>query len=133
MLGEFFTQCGRAENEGALGARVMLAEVVQRAVRGAEEIVLGRVDAQAVELFDVLLAGVRGVVGEKRPADAEIAELGEERAREGEEPGAQVERAIEVEAEVFDVLELHIQMKSPTGATRGAFSFSLARLLTSKT
>ena len=78
----------------------------------AEDVVGAGVDAEFVELFDVLPRTARGVVGKKRPADVELLDLREKGLGEFEQGRAEVKCAVEIEGEVLYLCEALLYKRS---------------------
>src|SRR5207244_1153985 len=100
--GKFLSQRWGSQDEYLSHGRHLLAQIIERGVRRAVNILHRRIDSHLIEMLDVLFGAAGRVVGEERVPDAEFVETSQERHGEIEEVLAEVKGAVEIEGEVLD-------------------------------
>src|SRR5207248_5562470 len=94
------------------------AEVFQRGVRRAVDLLWRRVDSHAAQMLDILPRAARGVIRKKRAADAECFDAIQKRPREIEYASAEIKRAVEIEREVANFSQSSFHRFSHASVTK---------------
>ena len=108
---------GCAQQKETAGGGVVFVQVVDGGQRGGVHLLARGVDAERLQLAQVVVNRLRGIVGQERVADAQLAEFGQEGLRPVEERHAHVDGSVHVERHVTDAAQtLHQLVVGVDGA-----------------